>query len=344
LNRQTIHRVCHLVCCDIRTLKKPGLIVMHPTLWVFKYHWGICRSKPKQYHYSNFEENPVRERTPMKRLRFAFVISTLLFMVLSSCSYNAPTQVVPATATATEAPDNAAPQEALLKANQPGGITQATGPGGLSQSMPQVAECTPPALSVNSANGWCANYTSKTGGVTINMSGETGINTNNDVGASCTPAKDGFVCTGPQNASFHISTCSWCGGIDPYGGPAVDFSKAYGDYACSKGYSKNPANGFCQSTTSRYPDDICPAGSHYDNSQQWCVDDATNQKVTDLCPPGSVAYIPAFQFCLLQPLPTPMVFNCQTWTVTLGDCTLKHNSGGVAPVKPPCISSTAGCH
>ena len=28
-------------------------------------------------------------------------------------------------------------------------------------------ECTPPALSVNSANGWCANYNSKTGGVTI---------------------------------------------------------------------------------------------------------------------------------------------------------------------------------
>jgi len=256
-------------------------------------------------------------------LRVALIPSTLVFLILSSCSYNVPDKVPAATATAS--PNNVPPQDTQLKANVPGGITQSTGPGGLSQSMPQVAECTPPALSLNSANGWCANFTSKTGGVTLNMSGESGINTNNDVGASCTPVKGGFVCTGPQNASFHISTCSWCGGGFPYEGPAVDFSKAFGDYACSKGYSKNPANGFCQSSaTSRYPDDTCPAGSHYDNSQQWCVDDGTNQKVADLCPPGSVAYIPAFQFCLRQPLTTPMIFNCQTWPVTLGDCTLKH--------------------
>ena len=160
------------------------------------------------------------------------------------------------------------------------------------------------------------------------MSGEIGIYPNNDAGVSCTAAKDGFVCTGPQNASFPISTCSWCGGGVPYGGPAVDFSKAFGDYTCSNGYSKNPTNGFCQSDTSGYPDDTCPAGSHYDNSQQWCVDDATNQKVADLCPPGTVAYIPPYQFCLSQPLPTPMEFNCQTWTITLGDCTIKKSTGG----------------
>ena len=208
---------------------------------------------------------------------------------------------------------------------------------------PLLNVCTPPALTLDSANGWCANFTSKTGGVTINMSGERGINWGNDAGVTCTAENGQYICSGPQNASFPISTCTYCGGGFPSGqGPTSD--KDFGDYTCSTGYVTDPANGNCKPATSGYPDGACPTGSHFDNSQQWCVDNTTNQKVTNLCPAGSVAYLPGFHVCLLKPLPSPMRFNCQTWTITTGDCTLQRSNSGPAPVKPPCISSTAGCH
>ena len=263
----------------------------------------------------------------MKYSHIAFVFIALLLAVLSACTLP----------TATPAPSGMVgynPNKVIL-------LPTAT-PMAIPPNSPLFGACIPPALSLNSANGWCANHTSKTGGVTINMSGELGIDYTNNVGVSCTGVQGKFICTGPQNASFPISTCTWCGGGVPYG-QKVDPSKDFGDYTCSIGYSKDPTTGICKPDKGRYPDGACPTGSHFDNSQQWCVDDATNQKVANLCSPGTVAYLPSFQSCLLKPLPTPMEFNCQTWTITLGDCTTQKSTGGAPPAKNCPLGSTNTC-
>ena len=253
----------------------------------------------------------------MKRSHIIFVLVALWLAASGACTLPTPT-----------------PPGGIAANNQnhPIPLPVIVTPAVISPNSPLLEACTPPALSLNSANGWCSNYTTKTGGVTINMSGEKGIFYTNNVGVSCNGVQGQFICTGPQNASFQISACTHCGGGFPAGqGPTSD--KDFGTYTCSTGYVTDPANGNCKPGTSGYPDGACPAGSHYDNSQQWCVDNTTNQKISDLCPAGAVAYLPGFHVCLLKPLSTPMVFDCQTWTVSVGDCTLKHNPGGAPPVK-----------
>ncbi|MBI3738284.1 MAG: hypothetical protein HY258_04480, partial [Chloroflexi bacterium] len=87
-------------------------------------------------------------------------------------------------------------------------------------------------------------------------------------------------------------------------------------------------NGACVPVDPNKPFGLCPSGSHYDNTLQNCADDVTNQLASP-CPPGYPYYIPADRLCLAKAY--PIVYDCQAFTLQLGDCSLqqkKPEAGG----------------
>lgn len=248
----------------------------------------------------------------MKYSRYVFYSVFLLLILLTACG--------PSTATPTPMGD----------------IPKLPGPNQVqvNQNNPIVSTaCDPGTPSIVSSVNFCANTDLKLGGATIVMDASevTTQNATCTLGTSSNDFK--FTCYGPQTENVTIEACNSCG---PAGksGSQVD----WGQYPCSKGYVKMPDGISClpDQSSNGQGYESCPAGSHYDNAQQWCVDDVTQQKLTDLCPNGTKTYLPSNHHCL--PINYPEVYNCQTFTVPLGACLTKiksSESGGSNSCEPP---------
>jgi hypothetical protein len=235
---------------------------------------------------------------------------------------NNPGQSVSVAPTATEMPTSMPPA-----AKSPGGVSGLAanpgnpGPGSL------IPACTPPTSSLTQVTPFCNDKAAGLGGVTVDLqASDVGWWGGNDnvVCKTQTPASGGitFTCSGPQKASFKIMGCGSCGT------PLQAGAAALGNYTCSNGYVKQTA-GNCIAGPATSPYAICPTGSHYDGTQQYCVDDVTAQKLADLCPAGTVAYYPEYHFCMTQSYPA--AFDCQTFTVQLGECLTGKKPAGAGP-------------
>ncbi len=186
--------------------------------------------------------------------------------------------------------------------------------------------CAPAAPSISQISTFCANQSVGFGGATIEIKALDFTLSDSEV--TCTESTENYLqyaCYGPQNEHFQIYSCGRCGGGDEKPGDAV-----FGNYTCAKGFGKKP-DGSCQQNSPDGNYYACPAGSHYDNTAQYCLDDVTQQKISGLCPDGTVTYLPDYHYCL--PKSFPEKYNCQTYEFSLGSCPAPKKNGGAC--KPP---------
>ena len=174
-----------------------------------------------------------------------------------------------------------------------------------------VLSCVPPVPAISKINSFCANQTAGLGGVTyVGPAQYNWAYTDNDYCDSTKIPK--VTCSGPQGRKFQMEICQACNLPQP---------QALGPFVCSNGYV-NDGNGNCIDVN---PTDVanginwtpCPSGSHYDNGLQNCADDVTDQLASP-CPADHPYYIPDFHYCLAKAY--PVVYNCQTFSLQLGEC------------------------
>ncbi len=232
------------------------------------------------------------------------IFVALIVLLLTACGPNVP----------------ATPTLSVVKA-QGGGISAVPTPTVIlsvanSPSDPSIPPaCTPYEPTISDITSFCANKAAGVGGATVEIHAFD-ITFDSTQGHCTADTTDGFklICVGPQNGTIQIGTCGTCGPGDPPG------SAVFGDYTCAKGYKKN-ATGGCIQATSDPTYSICPSGSHFDNDAQYCLDNATDAKIPDLCPPGTVTYLPDYHSCLTKHY--WQKYNCQTWDIPLGSCAPK---------------------
>jgi hypothetical protein len=259
----------------------------------------------------------------------------------------------------SQGPGAAAPQA-------PGAGIIANNPGANSL----VPACPPPPLTIGKTTSFCANPSANQGGATIVWS-------DNPVtpqafssyyviedGYQLTSGKDtctnnDTVCSGPQNTNVVINMCSVCStasgltwnGFQGYLYQGAQNSNLIDPFVCPTGYTlsngqcvtpSNSQNGYTD-TNADAPLFPCASGTHYDNGKQNCVDDVTG-KISSPCPPGYpylLAGMPGHYPAQCYKNPFPVAYNCQSYTIPLGECT--------APSKrsPKCTTSVTGivtCH
>ena len=227
----------------------------------------------------------------MKSLHSAFMFAILSLIALAACG---PVSGVPLGLKPTPTPTYVPP---LVGA--PLGVKPA---------------CDPPVPSISNVNSFCANQGAGLGGATF--LGPASYNTANYTGnLDCSWNSDPVVCSGPPNTEFQVTYCMSCGEPEP---------QALGAFVCSNGFVKD-AQGICSrraemGTNQGYGP--CP-GTHYNNDAQNCADDIT-QNIVPQCPDAFPYYNPDFHYCLAKAYPE--VFDCQTFTLQLGDCSVQpHN-------------------
>ena len=251
----------------------------------------------------------------MGKKRIGFVFGPLILILMSACG--------PATATPTPT--------AFLKANNSGPAA-----GAIAANPPNPVACNPPVPSIVQVTSFCANKSAGLGGVTVVLNASSAYIGGQICSADTT---NGFklTCSGPQSQSITIESCGSCGsaGVSP-------LSPVFAKATCSKYFERQPA-GFCGPTAGEPDYSACPFGSHYDNDQQYCLDDVTQQKLADLCPAGTVTYLPDYHYCL--PNSYPERYNCQTFNVPLGVCTNPKKSGQCPPGQTfTCTPMTPICY
>ncbi len=258
----------------------------------------------------------------------------LLLLFLSACGPGAPatpivlssrTTIVISTPTSHIVPPGQTepPPEVELPSTNPAGQLSMAPTADLSVSLnnspvdaSSALKCTPPEPAVDQAVSFCANKDAALGGASFYVSGDWVWH--NIAQATCDADTSGstlkLVCSGPQDTSVQVTSCGSCGGGDPPG------ASIFGDYTCAKGFEKRP-NGSCIQASAEGNYGLCPPGSHWDNGAQYCLDNATDARNTDICPPGTVTYLPDYHSCLTKPYTA--IYNCQTWKVPLGSCAPK---------------------
>lgn len=234
-------------------------------------------------------------------------------------------------------------------------INQAQGPGAAAPQAPGTGiiannpnpgsllapACSPPVPSVSNINSFCANQIAKLGGATWGRNPPVGdpsvasdlalINNFND-NTNCSFNQTKETCSGPQDAKVTYQVCTSCGAPN-YVALYSDYDATYGPNVCSKGYFKD-SEGYCDPADLNKPYvGICPSGSHYDNTLQNCADDATNQLASP-CPSGYPYFLPDDRLCLAKAY--AIVFDCQDFTIPLGECPVIKKvpgTGGKGPCK-----------
>jgi hypothetical protein len=235
----------------------------------------------------------------MEHKRIGFIFSILLLILLSACQMGTATPIVlgPTGLVPTHTP-----QPVVLV------------PTGLAPA------CSPVVPTLSQVTNFCANQAAGLGGATFVLN-PSPVDPSLDYanGAdlpgnhTCTFVSENAglksTCSGPQDAKVQIMYCSECS--------AGGFASV-----CRNGFVWN-GGGTCDpvaaTTDPNYTQDIqiCPTGTHYDNGQQNCVDDVTS-KVVSQCPLGYPYYDLAYNTCSKY-APTH-IFNCQYFTVQLGEC------------------------
>ncbi len=245
----------------------------------------------------------------MNVLRKTLIPSAILIILLAAC------------APASPAPTATPSYLALIKPNP---IINAGNAG---------PACNPPVPSISNINSFCANPTAGLGGATWTQNPPDGDPSvaqdaafidNYSQNPDCNWNQSKVACSGPQDAMVTYQFCTSCG--SPSWVDAQKYDATFGPNVCKNGYVKDN-NGACvpanQNQTPYYA--TCPVGTHYDNAQQNCVDDGTNQLASP-CPPGYPYYMPVLSLCLAKAY--PIVYDCQTFTVQLGECILIQKKPG----------------
>jgi hypothetical protein len=234
----------------------------------------------------------------MNKLKFyGLIVSLFLLLVLAACG---PVGKVPLDAMPTSTPT---PAPVLEQA-----------PLGLAPA------CTPDEVTIDKVTSFCANPAADLGGATFLLNPSLSVmnftSGNDNVHCDQAAFSAKVICSGPPNEEFQRTECTSCGQ------PAS--LALYEPFECADGFIKDNIDHYCMPVDLNDTYALCPAKSHYDNDQQICVDDGTGQPIS-ICPPG-FPYLTPNQMCFSQPYPE--VFNCQTFTVQLGDCSLSPNPPG----------------
>ncbi len=207
------------------------------------------------------------------------------------------------------------PQNSPMIAPPPGAAQP-----GMPASVHKLLPCTPPSISIDEVQPFCANLATGEGGVTfvVHASDTHTMYYQTKGNATCNYTADlngAFAdsCTGPQGGQFTKVVCTTC--IAPNAGAP----QSYSAYTCSNGFvDNNVANtGECDPVDPNQYFSACPLGSHYNNDIQNCVDDAT-QQLASQCPPGFPYYLPDDHLCLAKAYPE--AYNCQYFPLQLGVC------------------------
>ncbi|HUI87878.1 MAG TPA: hypothetical protein VLX61_04055 [Anaerolineales bacterium] len=192
--------------------------------------------------------------------------------------------------------------------------------------------CSPPVPSIGNINSFCANPAAGLGGATWtqnppdedpSVAQAAAFIDNYSKNPDCSNNQSKVVCSGPQDAKITYQFCTSCG--SPGFVDAQKYDVTFGPNVCKNGYVKDANTAYCVPADKNQTPDyaMCPAGTHYDNPQQNCVDDVTDQ-LSSPCPPGYPYYMPMLSLCLAKAY--PIVYDCQTFTVQLGDCSLSPNN------------------
>lgn len=191
--------------------------------------------------------------------------------------------------------------------------------------VPIPVGCTPPEVSIDKINSFCANQAAGLGGATFVYHPALLVVNHTSGNVSCNWNQSPVSCWGTQDTKFQEVVCSSC--------RAPNAPQTYGTFACSKGYAKD-GNGNCVATDPQQEYAPCPAGSHYNNDLQNCADDVTGNPASP-CPAGyDATYLPDTHLCLANAY--PQTFNCQTFTIPLGSCALLQNKNATcAPQSCP---------
>ncbi len=173
-----------------------------------------------------------------------------------------------------------------------------------------------------------------------------GVQYTQDKSVTCTYNGTGkATCSGPQGTVFLETVCSMCGApADTSGLLRAQLSTA----SCSSGYAKDGA-GTCRPINPNSAYFPCPPGTVYDDTTQYCLDNTNGRPVSDLCPTGTLAYVPESHYCL--PFRYPLVQDCETFSMWLGTCPppVVHPTKSASCVKQACLNdlvwdpNTCGC-
>jgi hypothetical protein len=212
--------------------------------------------------------------------------------------------------------------------------------------------CVPPVPKIGNVASFCANQSKGVGGASYsdtsdynNVGSEpansflVGDSIPANVSCNFDKVSGDATCSGPQNGTFQAMVCASCTAA---GAPTIG-SGTIG-WTCSQGYTDQ--NGDCVPIDPKKVYDLCPTGSHYDNTLQNCADNVTN-KSASVCPPGYQAYAPYESYLpnnLNIPEPVhrcwakayPEVLDCQTFPIQLGACLALNPAKLVVNVVPFC--------
>lgn len=247
----------------------------------------------------------------MKSLRNGFYVRILLLTLLAACG--------PATATPG------------LVNQQPPIVPNVA----VTVVPPQLAQvCNPPVPSISKINSFCANPAAGLGGASFTdttylgnpnvNNGESNPYSADNVNCNWQQGLDTskYSCSGTQNTKFQVVICAMC---VPPNQPTI--VPGY-SISCSTGYMKD-AQGNCTPIDPNQVYGLCPTGSHYDNGAQNCVDNVTN-KTASPCPAGFPYYEPDnSHYCWSKSAPT--AYNCQSFTIPLGDCSIQPQQKSCPP-------------
>ena len=287
----------------------------------------------------------------MEYKRSGFLFSILLLVILSACQMG--------TATPVSCVQTGCAYPAVCDKNS-GQCTISVTPQGQGAAAPQLPgagqisnnpnpsallppDCHPPVPSISNVNSFCANLSSKLGGVTFDQSPsdsdpsvakDAALINNDSANPDCTWNQNKVACSGPQDAKVTYEFCTSCGApnVENTNQPQGGYVATYGPYVCPNGYVKNNTGDCVPADPNKPYYGICPSGTHYDNTLQNCADDVTDQLASP-CPPGYPYYLLDVRLCLAKAY--PIVYDCQDFTVPLGVC--------LVPPKKTCRPPAGGC-
>ena len=208
--------------------------------------------------------------------------------------------------------------------------------------------CVPPVPAIDKVTAFCANLRAKMGGASFVISpGQSnnqpffsGWADNEESGASCQSASDSEeVCTGKPGSTMQVMVCSQCS-LFSYAPSSQDVVCANGSVMAVPGEPSSGCNYVGPTPDPNAPSQfyLCPTGSHYDNTQQNCVDDRSGNVVTggdsSNCPAGYAFYDLWSGLCSKERL---HIYNCQYFSVPIGDC-LTRKITGSAPCQPSAVT------
>jgi hypothetical protein len=259
----------------------------------------------------------------MRYVRNGFYLGMLLLTLLTACGG--------ATPAITPTPTPTALRNSRLPSFSNAGATGVI--------PPKALACSPPVPSISNINSFCANPGADLGGATWvqhpsesdpSVAEDAAFINNFSENPDCTWAKTKVACSGPENAKLNYDVCTFCGApMSPDSVKPKAYEATYGPNVCSDGYVK-AKDGYCVPADPKRPYyGLCPSGSHYDNVLQNCADDVTD-KLAAPCPPGDPYYLPVIRLCLAKAY--SIVYNCQDFTVPLGECLPIRNPNICQPV------------